>query len=477
MLHRHLEELTRGAIPKTPTGIGGLDALTQGGLPSGRTTMIIGGPGSGKTLLGMEFLIRGALQFDEPGVFLAFEETAEDLAANVRSLGYDVEALVSDNKLNIDHIDIERSEIEETGEYNLEGLFVRLAYAIESVGAKRLVVDTLEVLFGNLRDHGILRAEMRRLFHWLHGRGITAIVTGERGESGQLSRHGLEEYVSDCVIVLDHRVEDQVSTRRLRVLKYRGSAHGADEYPFLIDEDGLEVFPSTSMGLGYGTLEGHVASAIPGLDDALDGRGFQRGSSILITGSAGNGKTSVAASFADAACARGERCLYLSMEESPEQIVRNMRSIGMDLDRWRESGLLRIESSRPTHYGLEMHLAAVYRAVKNVAPDVVVVDPITGFGAMGTNVQVTATLTRMLDFLKECQVTAFFTALVSTDGNPLHADVGVSSWMDAWISLRTIESPESRRRELAIIKVRGMPHSNRVHELQFTSDGLRLAAS
>lgn len=464
------------ALPKVPSGIAGLDEVTGGGLPRGRTTILIGGAGCGKTLLGMEFLICGAMQCDEPGVFVAFEETAEELDQNVASLGYDIEALVAQKKLLIDHVRVERSEIEETGEYDLEGLFVRLGYAIDAIGAKRLVIDTLEVLFAGLNDHGILRSEFRRLFRWLKEREITAIVTGERGSHGAISKHGMEEYVSDCVILLDHRIEQQISTRRLRVVKYRGSSHGADEYPFLIREGGMEVFPITSLGLDYEVSTGHVPTGIVELDEALDGRGFPRGSSVLITGAAGTGKTSVAAGVVNSACARGERCLYFSMEESNEQIVRNMRSIGMDLDKWRKKDLLRIESSRPTYYGLEMHLAAVHKAVREFEPDIVVMDPITGFGAVGSDLQVTAVITRMLDFLKAKQITTFFTALVSNKDDPEHSEVGVSSWMDGWILLRTVESDGLRRRGLYVIKVRGMPHSDRIHELRFTSDGIRLGS-
>jgi circadian clock protein KaiC len=465
-----------GALPieKAATGITGLDEITAGGLPRGRTTLVVGGPGSGKTLLGMEFLINGALQFDEGGVFLAFEETANELATNVRSLGHDLESMINDKKLIVDHVRIERSEIEETGEYDLEGLFVRLAHAIESVGARRLVIDTLEVLFGGLQDHGILRAEFRRLFRWLNERRITTIVTGERGPDRQMSRHGLEEYVSDCVIILDHRIEQQISTRRLRVVKYRGSAHGADEYPFLIDEGGIEVFPVTSMGLDYRTPEGYISTGIAELDEALDGRGFPRGSSILLTGAAGTGKSSMAASLVDAACKRGERCLYFSMEESPAQIMRNMRSIGMELGQWVERKLLNINSSRPTLCGLEMHLANIYKAVKEFTPDVVVIEPISGLGTVGTDIQVTAALTRMLDFLKSRQITVLCTALVSRTDDSAASGVDVSSWMDAWMVLRTVEVSGIRKRSLSIIKVRGMAHSDRVHELKLTGNGIHL---
>lgn len=461
-------------IAKAASGIVGLDEITAGGLPRHRTSLVVGGPGSGKTLLGMEFLIAGAQQFDEPGVFLAFEETEEELATNVQSLGYDLASLIADKKLVVDHIRVERSEIEETGEYDLEGLFVRIAHAIESVRAQRLVIDTLEVLFGGLSNHGILRAELRRLFRWLNERGITTIVTGERGAEGQMSRHGLEEYVSDCVIALDHRIDQQISTRRLRVVKYRGSAHGADEYPFLIDEGGIEVFPVTSMRLDYEAPDGFLSTGIAELDTALAGRGFLRGSSILVTGAAGTGKSSMAACLVNAACARGERCLYLSMEESPAQITRNMRSIGLDLGQWVERDLLSLRSARPTYYGLEMHLATVYKAVEEFAPDVVVIEPVSGFDSVATDVQITAALTRMLDFLKARQITVLCTSLVSGGDRIERSGVDVSSWMDAWIILRTVESAGIRKRSLSIVKVRGMAHSDRVHELNFTENGLHL---
>jgi circadian clock protein KaiC len=462
------------SLPKAKTGIAGLDEITYGGLPRGRTTLVAGGPGCGKTLLGAEFLVRGALEFGEPGAFVAFEETPEELTQNVSSLGYRLDSLVAAKKLHIDYVRVERSEIEETGDYDLEGLFVRLAHAIDSIGAKRLVLDTLEVLFAGLTDHALLRAELRRLFHWLKERGITAIVTAESGQHGELSRHGIEEYVSDCVISLDHRVSQQLSTRRLRVVKYRGSQHGANEYPFLIDDGGLVVFPITSMGLDYGAPTGHVPTGVEGLDAALDGRGFLRGSSVLVTGTAGTGKTSLAAGFVNAACARGERCLYFSMEESPDQIVRNMRSIGLNLERWRKRGLLRVQSARPTLYGLENHLAAVYRATTEFAPHAVVMDPLTGLGAVGSDREVTAVITRLLDFLKSKQITSLFTTLASVQADPEHSDVGVSSWMDAWLLMRTLESAGVRRRALYVIKARGMRHSDSIHELHFTTRGLRI---
>jgi circadian clock protein KaiC len=463
----------RPALPKAPTGIAGLDEVTGGGLPRGRTTLIVGGPGCGKTLFGASFLVAGVRQFDEPGVFIAFEETAEEIAENVRSLGYELETLVATRKLAVDHVRVERSEIEETGDYDLEGLFVRLAHAIDSVKAKRVVIDTLEVLFAGLSNHAILRAELRRLFRWLKDRDVTAIVTAERGPGG-MTRHGLEEYVSDCVILLDHRVDQQVSTRRLRVVKYRGSAHGANEYPFLIDSDGLAVFPITSLGLDYVVSTDAISTGIPELDQAFGPGGYTRGSSILVSGTPGTGKSSLAASFVNAACARGERCLYFAMEESGPQIVRNMRSIGIDLAPWREKGLLRLHSSRPTLHGLETHLATLHRQVEESRPQIVVVDPITNFSSVGNDLEVAAVITRMLDFLKSTGITGLFTALTSQELAPDQSGVGVSSWMDTWILLRTLESGATRRRGLSVIKSRGMAHSDSIHELRFTSHGIRL---
>jgi circadian clock protein KaiC len=464
-----------GALPKVPTGIVGLDELTGGGLPRGRSTLVVGGPGCGKTLLGMEFLVCGAKQYREPGVFVAFEETPDDLAENVCSLGYDVKQLIDDGMLAVDHVHIEGREIEETGDYDLEGLFVRLAHCIDKVKAKRVVVDTLEVLFGGLTDHAILRGELRRLFRWLKDRGVTSIITAERGTGEMMTRHGLEEYVSDCVILLDHRIEDQVSTRRLRVLKYRGSDHGANEYPFLIAEGGLVVFPITSLGLDYVALDGYMSSGIEGLDKALEGRGFQRGSSILVTGSAGTGKSSIAASFAGSVCASDHRCLYFSMEESASQIVRNMKSVGIDLAPWLQRGLLRVQSSRPTLHGLETHLATLYQAVNEFRPQVVVMDPITNFGSVGSQRDVNAAITRILDFLKTRQITSLFTSLVGDRDCPEAHEVGVSSWMDTWIVLRTLESRGVRRRGLYVIKARGMGHSDSIQELKFTSKGLQVS--
>src|SRR6476659_1384961 len=364
------------SLPKSKTGSSGLDEITLGGIPTGRPTLICGGPGCGKTLFSIEFLVNGAAKFNEPGVFITFEEKTEELTMNVASLGFDLDKLQKEKKLRLDYVRIERSEIEETGEYDLDGLFIRLELAINSIGAKRVVLDTIENLFAGLTNQGILRAELRRLFLWLKDKGVTAIITGEQGD-GKLTRHGLEEYVSDCVILLDHRVINQISTRRLRIVKYRGSFHGTNEYPFLIDEDGISVLPVTSLVLDKQVTSKRISSGIPSLDEMLGGKGFYRGSSILLSGTAGTGKTSVAAYFANESCNRNERCIYFAFEESPEQIVRNMRSIGMDLDRHVKSGLLRFNASRPTLYGLEMHLVVIYKLIKQFKPKTVILDPIT----------------------------------------------------------------------------------------------------
>jgi circadian clock protein KaiC len=460
-------------IRKAPTGIAGLDEITGGGLPAGRPTLVCGSAGCGKTLFAMEFLVRGILDHGEPGVFMSFEERAEDLAENVRSLGFDLEDLIERGKLVVDYVHVERSEIEETGEYDLEGLFLRLGWAIDSIGAKRVVLDTLEVLFGGLENQGILRAELRRLFRWLKEKGVTAVITGERGE-GTLTRHGLEEYVSDCVILLDHRVIDQLATRRLRVVKYRGSIHGTNEYPFLIDERGIEVLPITSLGLTHATSTERVSSGIPELDEMLGGEGYYRGSSVLVSGRAGTGKTSLAAHFVDAACRRGEPCLYFAFEESAGQIMRNMRSIGLDLEPWVRQGLLEFHASRPTLHGLERHLVTMYKAVRTARPRVVVVDPVTNFVDTGSVEEVGSMLVRLIDFLKMAEITVLFTSLTQGGRDLESSDVGVSSLMDTWLLLRDTESNGARNRTLNVIKSRGMAHSNQVREFVLTARGVSL---
>jgi circadian clock protein KaiC len=466
-------EVQRAALPKAPSGISGLDEITLGGLPRGRPTLVCGAAGCGKTLLAMEFLLRGAEQYGETGVFMAFEETEQDLAQNVRSLGFDLERLVADNKISVDYVRVERTEIEETGEYDLEGLFLRLGLAIDAVGAKRVVLDTLETLFGGFTNQALLRSELRRLFRWLKDKGVTAIITGERGE-GQLTRQGLEEYVSDCVILLDHRVREQVSTRRLRIVKYRGSTHGTNEYPFLIDENGIHVLPLTSLQLNHAASNERVSSGIPRLDNMLGGEGYYRGSSVLISGTAGTGKTSLSAHFAHATCARGERCLYLAFEESPQQLVRNMKSIGLDLGPWIKKGLLRLEASRPTLLGIEAHLAVIHKMVNEFEPQVVILDPISNFSSAGTEADAQAMLLRLIDLLKSRQITAMFVHLTGGGNNWEKTDVGVSSLIDTWILLRDIELAGERNRGIYVLKSRGMKHSNQIREFLITPEGIRL---
>lgn len=460
-------------LPKAPTGIEGFDEITYGGLPAGRPTLICGAAGAGKTLFATEFIVRGAMEFGEPGVIMAFEETAKDLETNVASLGFNLKKMQKDNLLRIDHVHIERSEIEETGEYDLDGLFIRLGYAIDSIGAKRVMLDTLENLFSGLKNEAIIRAEIRRLFSWLKDKGVTAIITGEKGD-GTLTRQGLEEYVSDCVILLDHRTQNQISTRLMRIVKYRGTFHGTNEYPFLIDADGISVFPVTSLKLNNEVFEQRISSGIPTLDNMLGGKGFFRGSSILISGTAGTGKTSIAAYFADATCKRKERCLYMAFEESPRQIIRNMKSINIHLDKHVESGNLVINSARPTTHGLEMHLLEIHKKVKEFKPHTVILDPITNLVTVGTMGDVKSILIRLIDFLQSEGITVMFTALVYTSDTTLQADEGVSSLVDAWLLVRDIEGNGERNRGIYIMKSRGMKHSNQVREFIISENGLEL---
>lgn len=460
-------------LRKSPSGIAGLDEVTGGGLPTGRPTLVCGTAGCGKTLLALEFIVRGIVEHDEPGVFVSFEETEPELVENVRSLGFDLEALIRRKKLMMDFVRVERSEIEETGEYDLEGLFVRLQYALDAVGAKRIALDTIESLFSGLSNTAILRSELRRLFRWLKERGVTAVITGERGQ-GTLTRQGIEEYVSDCVILLDHRVEEQISTRRLRVVKYRGSTHGTNEYPFIITERGISVLPVTSLGLQHTASQERISSGVPRLDTMLGGEGYFRGSTALISGTAGTGKTSLAAHFAAAACRRGEKCLYLAFEESPSQILRNMRSIGVDLQPFVKKGLLSFRASRPMLQGLEMHLAQAHLLLDQLQPQVVVIDPVTNLLSVGARMDVHSMLIRLIDYLKGQGITSLLTSLTTGGGALEHTSVDISSLIDTWILLRDIESGGERNRGLYVLKSRGMAHSNQIREYNLSQRGMEL---
>lgn len=458
------------AIHKTPTGISGLDEIVNGGIPTGRATLVCGGPGCGKTVLGMEFLVHGAMEFHEPGVFMAFEETTGELDENFKSMHFNLEELCAKKKLYIEHVRVERSEIEETGAYDLEGLFIRLQAAIDRVGAKRLVLDTIECLFAGFSDVNLLRAELRRLFRWLKDRGVTAVVTAEGGE-GKITRQGLEEYVADCVILLDHRVVDQNSIRRLRVIKYRGSVHGTNEYPFLIGSAGFAVLPLSSLGLNHKASNHRVSSGIGRLDAMLGGKGFFRGSSILISGSAGTGKSSIAAHFLDAACRRGERALMFASEQSSDEVIRNMRSIGVDLSPWVKRNLLKFETNRAGFCGLEKHLVTMHEAIIKFSPKVIVVDPISNYGSIGNYQEVKSMMTRLIDMFKSREITAMFTSLASAGHEEEESVVGVSSLMDAWILLQNMECNGERNRTLYVLKARGMSHSNQVREFLLTDGG------
>jgi len=459
-------------FPKCPTGIKGLDEITLGGLPLGRPTLVCGAAGCGKTLLAMEFIVRGAVEFNEPGVYMSFEERSEELAQNVRSLGFDLDDLVARGQLVLSYVRVERGEIEETGDYDLEGLFIRLGAAIDAVGARRVALDTIESLFSGLGSEAILRAELRRLFQWLKAKGVTAVVTGERGDAS-LTRQGLEEYVSDCVILLDHRAKEQVSTRRLRIIKYRGSSHGTNEYPFIIDEQGIDVLPITSLGLNQEVSSELISTGVPELDEMLGG-GLYRGSSVLFSGTAGTGKTTVSATFLEAACRRGERALYCSFEESQSQTVRNMRSIGLDLQPAIDRQLLMFHATRPTQQGLELHLANIFRLIRTFQPRSVVLDPVTSLLGSGNDMEVRAMLVRLLDTMKGLGITCLFTALNTGAGYVEQSDVGISSLIDTWFLMRDIELDGERNRAIHVLKSRGMAHSNQIREFLLTSQGIRL---
>jgi circadian clock protein KaiC len=472
-MSKKMDKVVRKHFPKTLTGISGLDDITNGGLPTGRPTLICGSPGAGKTLFSLEFIFNGAKHFNEPGVIMTFEEKAEDLETNVASIGFDLEKMQKDKKIIIDHAYIDRSEIQETGEYDLDGLFIRLGHAIDSIGAKRVMLDTIENLFGGLSNEAILRSEIRRLFGWLKEKQVTTIITAEKGEKS-LTRQGLEEYVSDCVILLDHRVNNQISTRLLRIVKYRGSVHGTNEYPFLIDENGISVLPVTSPRLNKNVSTDRVSSGIPSLDEMIDGGGFFRGGSIMISGTAGTGKTSMAVSLANASCLRKEKCLYYAFEESPQQIIRNMKSIGINLEPYIKSGLMEIVSARPNIYGLEMHLVSMYKKIAQMKPRMVIIDPVTNLISIGSMSELKSVLIRLIDLLQNDGITAVFTSLIYNNDINTQTDEGLASLVDAWIQVRDIETNGERNRGIYIMKARGMGHSNKVREFEITKDGIQL---
>jgi circadian clock protein KaiC len=460
-------------LEKALTGIAGFDQITNGGLPKGRPTIVCGGPGCGKTMFAMEFLVRGATEFNEPGVLMTFEETGDEMTKNVSSLGFDLKTLAARKKLVMDYVKIEPAEIQETGSYDLEGLFVRLQYAVESIGAKRVVLDTLEAIFSGFANAGMLRAEIRRLFRWLKDRGLTTVVTAERGD-GNLTRYGLEEYVSDCVIFLDHRVTDQVSTRRMRIIKYRGTSHGADEYPFLIDDEGFSVLPSSSMKLNHIVSNERISSGVPDLDAMLEGKGYYKGTSVLVSGTAGSGKSSLGASLTNRSCSDGRKVLYVAFEESFSQAARNMRSIGIDLEKHRRKGLLRFEAWRPTQSGLEMHLLRIHKLIEDFDPEVVIIDPVSNL-MVGNAHEVNSMLMRLMDFLKTRQITAMFTSLTEGSRKEFEqTEVGISSLIDTWILVRDLELNGERNRCVYVLKSRGMAHSNQVREFVMSRKGIRL---
>jgi circadian clock protein KaiC len=460
-------------IRKSKTGIDGFDELTLGGLPTGRPTLVCGTAGCGKTLFASTFLLNGATLYDEPGVFVSFEERPVDIVSNVASLGFDLQGLIDQGKIHIEHISIDPADLAEVGEYDLEGLFLRLELAIDQVGARRIVLDTIESLFSAFTNPAILRAEIRRLFDWLKEKGITAVITGERGD-GSLTRQGLEEYVSDCVILLDHRVANQISTRRLRIVKYRGTAHGTNEIPFLIDQDGFSVLPISALGLNHDVSLERISSGVHDLDEMVEGHGFYRGSSILISGVAGSGKSTLAATFAAAACRAGEKALYFSFEESPEQTIRNMRSTGMELRPYMDSGMFHHVAARPTFYSLEMHLAVMLREIARYKPTTVILDPISAFIGSGDVLEVHSMFLRIVDFLKSRQITGIFTHLVHVQGSDVETEVGLSSLMDVWILLLNREARGEFNRELYLLKARGTAHSNQVREFVMSHEGIRL---
>jgi circadian clock protein KaiC len=466
-----LGEPSRVQLPKSPTGIDGFDEITGGGLPTGRPSLVCGPPGTGKSIFAMQFLVNGVTRYGEPGVFLTFEESREELVANVRSFGFGVDRLEREGRLLVDALPLEPQTVE-TGEFDLEALIVRLAWAVDQVGAKRVAVDNVEALFTAFSRPALVRAEVRRLFRWLKDHELTAVITGERGED-MVTRHGMQEYLSDCVVVLDHRIVQDVATRRMRVLKYRGAMHGRNEYPFLIGADGLEVLPITSIGLRQPVSSDRISTGVVGLDEMLGGEGVFRGSGVLISGTSGTGKTTIASCFADAACRRGEVVLYFSFEESQAEIERNLASVGLDMAHWVERGLLHFHCERPTTRGLEDHLALMQQLTRELAPTLVVIDPVSSLARGASPFDVSSMLLRQIYYLKATGITAVMTVLNEETGlqQPIQS---ISSLVDTWLHVDIMESFEERNRGLYVRKARGMAHSNQIREFLLSDQGVSL---
>ncbi len=466
-------EMSSEPIKKCHTGISGFDEITFGGLPQGRPTLITGGAGSGKTMFAMEFIVNGATDYNEPGVYISFEEGTTDLEKNFASVGFDLKQLIADGRIIIEHIPLNRADYQETGEFDLDGLFIRLNAHVQKIGAKRIALDTIEVLFSTFSEHTIIRSELQRLFGWFKDKGLTAVITGEKGD-GTLTRYGLEEYVADCVIFLDNRIENQIATRRLRIIKYRGSMHGLDEYPYLIDADGVSVLPTSSTGLLAPASSHRISTGIPRLDSMFSAKGYYRGSAILVSGEAGTGKTTVAAAFAAATVARGERCVYFAFEEAEAQIIRNMASVNIDLQSAVDSGLLTFYCTRSTECGLEMHLATMHKLIRKLNPAVVIVDPVSNLISAGNKLQVRAMLTRLIDFLKLQEITSLYTDLTTGERIAESTSTGISSLMDTWLWSGFVEGNGERNRLFSILKSRGMSHSNQMREVVLSDDGVDL---
>ncbi|HCY88082.1 MAG TPA: KaiC 1 [Desulfobacteraceae bacterium] len=459
-------------VKKSPTGIEGLDDITGGGLPAGRPTLLCGGAGSGKTLMAMEFIVKGISMFKENGVYLSFEESKNELFDNVASLGFDMDVFDAQQHIFVREIDLGMHDFVESGDYNLDGLFAQIEYGIDCVGAKRIVIDGIETLFSHFSRESIIRKELKRIFRWLKGKGVTALITSEQGGTpGSITRHGIEEYISDCVIILDHRITEQVATRRLHIQKYRGARHGTNEYPFLITDNGISVFPITATQLDHDASSQQVSTGIQKLDDMFRG-GYYKGSSILITGTAGTGKSSLVSYFANAVCGDNEKCLYFAFEESARQIVRNMGSIGMDLQGFIDKGLLKIHAARPMLQGLEMHLLTMHEIIEKEQPSAVILDPVSNLDSIGSVLDVKLMFIRVIDYLKQNGITALYTALTPGDSMPEATDVGISSIMDTWILLQNLERNGQRERSLYIMKSRGLGHSNKIRKFRISDNGI-----
>ena len=469
--------MTKGKVKSSSdivsTGVKGLDDVLGGGIPQGHAMLLVGKPGTGKSILSMEYLLHGIELHKENGVYISFEESEKQIISNAASFGWKFEEMVKKNKLAISYIDMQPEQMRTVGDYDLSALILRVKGAIKKVNARRVVIDGINNLLSTFDDERIIRSDLLRLIREIKEVNATIFITGERGHDSW-SKMGFEEYLADGLMHLDNRTDGNYQTREIQVVKCRGINHYTGKSPFIINSEGMSIRPLITADFDYKVLKSRVSTGIADIDNMLGGKGLYRGSTVYITGPSGAGKTSISSSFANGACSRGERALFLAFEESSDQIIRNMKSIGLSLDKWVNEKLLYFYTARATTNSLEGHLDNIMTMVREVEPTCVVLDPISAFRPIANENETKLMLIRLNDYLRARKITTVFTALSSDGEYSEHADVQLSSIADTWIVVRIMDYKGERNNVMQLMKSRGMSHSRQMKEMYFTGNGLKL---